>query len=409
MRGNVLIVQSGGPTAVINSSCCGIIREVLKHEHSFGEVYGAINGILGVLSEELVDLKREDVATIELLRRTPSSALGSCRYKLTDKDYDRVLNVIEAHDIRYCFFIGGNDTMDTADKMDKLLKRHSREVYVIGIPKTIDNDLVGTDHCPGYPSVARWLAIAVRDAGLDTKAIYTTDTVKIIETMGRDSGWLVAATALAREEPGSPPHLIYLPERPFHEDRFLLDVKRVYSELGYAVIAVSEGLRDKEGRLLVESRAEHDVDSFGHAQRGGVADYLCRLVKDRLAIKARFDKPGTIQRVSMVCASEVDLEEAYEVGKEAVQRVLEGKSGCMITLKRMPGEEYKCAKGSIAFGQVANLERLMPDEFINGDGNDVTGEFLEWARPLVRPGLPEYARLRRTLVEKRLDTFHVRK
>ena len=409
MRGNVLIAQSGGPTAVINSSCCGIIQEVLKYEDSFGEIYGAINGILGVLSEELVDLKREDAATIELLKRTPSSALGSCRYKLTDKDYNRVLNVIEAHDIRYCFFIGGNDTMDTADKMDKLLKRHSREVYVIGIPKTIDNDLIGTDHCPGYPSAARWLAIAVRDAGLDTRAIYTTDTVKIIETMGRNSGWLVAATALAREDPGSPPHLIYLPERPFHEARFLLDVKRVYSKLGCAVIAVAEGLRDKEGKLLVESRAEHDADSFGHAQRGGVADYLCRLVADRLAIKARSDKPGTIQRVSMVCASEIDLEEAYEVGKKAVQLVLEEKSGCMITLKRMSGEEYKCAKGSIALGQVANQERLMPDEFINGDGNDVTGKFLEWARPLIQPGLPEYAHLRKILVEKKLDAFHLRK
>ncbi len=408
MRGNVLIAQSGGPTAVINSSCCGIIQEALKHEDSFGEVYGAINGILGVLSEELVDLKREDAATIELLRQTPSSALGSCRYKLTDKDYDRVINVIEAHDIRYCFFIGGNDTMDTAAKMDKLLKKHNREVCVIGVPKTVDNDLIGIDHCPGYPSAARWLAIAVRDAGLDTQAIYTSDTVKIIETMGRQSGWLVAASALARKAPGSPPHLIYFPERPFREDKFLLDVKRVYSKLGYAVIAVSEGLRDKEGKPLVESRAEHDVDSFGHAQRGGVADYLCRLVANRLAIKARADKPGTIQRVSMVCASEVDIEEAYEVGKEAVQLVLEGKSGYMITLKREPGEEYKCAKGTIALEEVANKERLMPDEFINGDGNDVTAEFLGWARPLIQPELPEYAHLRRILVEKKLNAFRLR-
>jgi 6-phosphofructokinase len=409
MKGNVLIAQSGGPTAVTNSSCCGIIQEVAKHKASSTGVYGAINGILGVLNEELVDLNKEDASTIELLRQTPSSALGSCRYRLTDRDYERVLNVITAHDIRYCFFIGGNDTMDTADKVDRLLKERNRESCVIGIPKTVDNDLVGTDHCPGYPSAARWLAIAVRDAGLDTRAIYTSDTIKIIETMGRDSGWLAAASALARDGDFSAPHLIYFPERPLYPDKFLADVKKVHSQLGYVVIVVSEGLKGEDGTPLVESKTKLDVDAFGHAQRGGVADYLCHLIADNLKLKARFDKPGTIQRVSMVCASEVDLEEAYEVGRKAVSEALAGKSGQMITLLREPGDEYRCSTGTIPLSQVANKAQFLPDNFISLDGNDVTQAFVNWLEPLLSPGLPVYAHLRGTLVDKKLADFHLEK
>ena len=409
MKGNVLISQSGGPTAVINSSCSGIIQEVLKHKDVFTGVYGAVNGIMGVLNEELIDLGKEDAITIELLRQTPSSALGSCRYKLSDRDYERVLNVIAAHDIRYCFFIGGNDTMDTANKVCGMLKARNYESCVIGIPKTVDNDLIVTDHCPGYASAARWLAIAVRDAGLDTKAIYTSDTIKIIETMGRDSGWMAAATVLARDEDFAPPHLIYLPERPLQLEKFLADVKQVHSKLGYAVIAVSEGLRGEDGAPLVESKSKLDVDAFGHAQRGGVADYLCHLIADNLKLKARFDKPGTIQRVSMICASEVDLKEAYEVGKKGVKEALAGRSGNMITLMRKPGEEYKCSTGTIPLDQVANKAKTMPDNFINQTGNDVTQEFVDWLRPLIKPGLPEYAHLKRTRVKKKLDAFSSKK
>ena len=398
MKGNVLISQSGGPTVVINSSCCGIIQEVAKHEDKFTRVYGAVNGILGVLNEELADLSKENAFTIELLRQTPSSVLGSCRYKLFDNDYDRVLNIIEAHDIRYCFFIGGNDTMDTANKVDNLLKERNWEACVVGIPKTVDNDLIETDHCPGYASAARWLAIAVRDAGLDTQAIYTSDTIKIIETMGRDSGWMAAATALARDSDFSAPHLIYLPERPLHLDKFLADVKNVHSKLGYVVIAVSEGLRGEDGAPLVESKSKLNIDAFGHGQRGGVADYLCHLIADNLKLKARFDKPGTIQRVSMVCASKVDLKEAYEVGEKAVREALAGKSGNMITLQREQGKEYKCSMGTIPSSQVANKVKFMPDNFISPDGNDVTQAFVNWLEPLLSPGLPEYAHLKKTLV-----------
>lgn len=402
MKGNLLIVQSGGPTAVINSSCYGIIQKALENREQIEVIYGAVNGILGVLNEVMVDLTKEDLATLELLKQTPSSALGSCRYRLTENDYQHVLSILEAYNIRYCFFIGGNDTMDTANKVTNIAREHSYKLRIIGVPKTVDNDLVGTDHCPGYPSVARWLAIAVRDAGLDTKAIYTADPIKIIETMGRDSGWITASTALARDESGDPPHLIYFPERPFEEDRFIKDVKRVYNRLGYVVITVSEGLKDKKGVTLVESSAKVDIDTFGHAQRGGVADYLCNLIKDRLEIKARFDKPGTIQRVSMMCVSEVDTEEAYQVGRVAVEQALQGKSGYMITLERFPSDEYKYTTGLIKLEHVANLKKEMPNEFINDDGNDVTEEFLEWARPLIKPSLPKYARLKRVPVKKKL-------
>lgn len=402
MKGNVLIAQSGGPTAVINASCCGIIQEAFKHEEQIQELYGAINGISGILQEDLADLRKEDPATIELLKYTPSSAMGSCRYKLTEKNYDRIFDVLRIHDIHYCFFIGGNDTMDTANKIDLLAKKHGYGIQVMGIPKTVDNDLVGTDHCPGYPSIARWLAIAVRDAGLDTKAIYTSDTVKIIETMGRDCGWITAATALARDNFNETPHLIYLPERPFDEAKFLADVKRFYDKFGYVVITVCEGLKDKEGKTIVEFTSKVDVDAFGHAQRGGIAEYLCKLTQTNLNIKARFDKPGTIQRVSAFCASEVDVKEAYLVGKLAVMYAIEGKSGYMVTLEREAAKGYKCNTGLIKLEQVANAVKKVPDKFINEEGNDVTPEFLEWLRPLVKPELPQYAYLRKFKVEKKL-------
>ncbi len=404
MKGNALISQSGGPTAVVNSSCCGIVQEAFKHGEQIGRIYGAVNGILGVLNEEMLDLTEEDASTIELLRQTPSSALGSCRYRLIEKEYDRVLEVLKVHNIRFCFFIGGNDTMDTANKVKKLAESRNYEIRVIGVPKTVDNDLVGTDHCPGYPSVARWLAIAVRDAGLDTKAIYTSDAVKIIETMGRDSGWITAATALARDSRDDPPHLIYLPERPFNEENFLLEVKKVYNKLGYVVVTVCEGIRDRKGKVIVESREKVDVDSFGHAQPGGVSSYLSNLVKDKIGIKARFDKPGTIQRVSMVCASKIDLEEAYQVGQFAIEQAIEGKSGYMVSLERLPGRNYTCVANLVELDSIANLVRMVPDEFINEEGNDVTEKFIDWARPLIEPGLLDYAHFKRVLVKKKLST-----
>ncbi len=401
LRGNLVVGQSGGPTAVINASLAGVIQEALRHEAIDG-IYGMRHGIEGLLREELVDLRRQSTETIERLRHTPSAALGSCRHKLSAVDYERALRVLRAHNVRYFIYIGGNDSADTSHRLAELAAREDYELRVIGVPKTVDNDLVETDHCPGHSSVARWLAVSVRDAGLDTEAIGVVDTVKVIETMGRDTGWITAATALAREREGDPPHLIYLPERPFDRGRFLADVDRVYRERGHVVVTVCEGSKDERGEYLSASRREVDVDRFGHAQLGGVAAALCDLIATELKIKARFDKPGTIQRVSGVLTSPVDVDEAYRVGQTAVREAAAGKSGVMVSIIREPGPQYRSTLGLVPLERVANAVRKVPDEFIAPAGNDVTAAYLSYIRPLIGPPLPEYARLARVPVPARL-------
>ena len=399
--GKAVFAQSGGPTAVINSSICGAIEEARKHKEIVA-MYGSIHGILGVLHENMIDLNRESPRTISLLRRTPSSSLGSSRYKLKEEDYDRILKVLAAHDIRYFFIAGGNDSMDTANRVFRMARERGYELSVMGLPKTVDNDLPITDHCPGYGSVARWLALSVRDAGLDTEAIYTSDTIKVVETMGRNAGWITAATALARQRPNDAPHIILLPEIPFSRDKFLSDVERVYRKLGYALIACCEGLRDENGDYLTASQRSLDTDRFGHRQLGGVGETLCGIIAEGLKIKARADKPGTIQRVSALLASPVDVEEAYATGAQAVKHAVEGKSGWMVTLEREPGAEYACKTGIVSLEEVANREKKVPREFINAEGTGVTGAFLEYVTPLIGGPLPEYARLEKHFVKKRL-------
>ena len=399
--GKAVFAQSGGPTAVINSSICGAIEEARKHKEIVA-MYGSIHGILGVLHENMIDLNRESPRTISLLRQTPSSSLGSSRYKLKEEDYDRILKVLAAHDIRYFFIAGGNDSMDTANRVFKMAREKGYELSVMGLPKTVDNDLPITDHCPGYGSVARWLALSVRDAGLDTEAIYTSDTIKVVETMGRNAGWITAATALARQRPNDAPHIILLPEIPFSRDKFLSDVERVYRKLGYALITCCEGLRDENGDYLTASQRSLDTDRFGHRQLGGVGETLCGIIADGLKIKARADKPGTIQRVSALLASPVDVAEAYATGAQAVRHAVEGKSGWMVTLEREPGAEYACKTGIVSLEEVANREKKVPREFINAEGTGVTGAFLEYVTPLIGGPLPEYARLEKHFVKKRL-------
>ena len=399
--GKAVFAQSGGPTAVINSSICGAIEEARKHKEIVA-MYGSIHGILGVLHENMIDLNRESPRTISLLRQTPSSSLGSSRYKLKEEDYDRILKVLAAHDIRYFFIAGGNDSMDTANRVFKMARERGYELSVMGLPKTVDNDLPITDHCPGYGSVARWLALSVRDAGLDTEAIYTSDTIKVVETMGRNAGWITAATALARQQPNDAPHIILLPEIPFSRDKFLSDVERVYRKLGYALITCCEGLRDENGDYLTASQRSLDTDRFGHRQLGGVGETLCGIIAEGLKIKARADKPGTIQRVSALLASPVDVEEAYATGAQAVKHAVEGKSGWMVTLEREPGAEYACKTGIVSLEEVANREKKVPREFINAEGTGVTGAFLEYVTPLIGGPLPEYARLEKHFVKKRL-------
>lgn len=398
LKGNVVIGQSGGPTAVINSSLCGAIQEALKHDEITG-IYGMVHGIMGMLDEDFIDLGKQDPLIIEGLRYTPSAALSSCRYKVSADEYDKILDVLKKYNIRYFFYAGGNDSQDTARKVSALARDKGYELRAIGIPKTVDNDLPEIDHCPGYGSVSRWLAIAVRDAGLDTEAIGIVDNVKVIETMGRNTGWITAATALAKEGEDDAPHLIYLPERPFDEEKFLADVDSVYKKYGYCVITVCEGLVDKNGKYITASSRAIDTDKFGHKQLGGVAQYLCDVIANGLKIKARWDKPGTIQRVSMMCASKVDLEEAYMVGKMAVKYAVDGKTDFMVTLVREPGKEYRCITDLVELDKVALGTKKVPDEYINKDGNFVTDAFLEYARPLIGEPLPKYVRLKKIPVK----------
>lgn len=401
LRGNLVVGQSGGPTAVINASLAGVIQEAHRHE-SIGGIYGMKHGVEGLLQEDLVDLGAEPVGSVELLKHTPSAALGSCRHKLDDADYARILGILRAHNIRYFLYIGGNDSADTSHRLAELASRENYDLRVMGIPKTVDNDLVETDHCPGHPSVARWLAVSVRDAGLDTEAIGVVDTVKVIETMGRDSGWITASTALARTHDDAAPHLIYLPERPLRRDQFLADVDRVYRGLGHAVITVCEGQKDERGQYLSASTRSVDIDKFGHPQLGGVAAALCDLISTELKIKARFDKPGTIQRVSATLASPVDIEEAWRVGQAAVAQAVGGVSGQMVTILREGDRPYQSHTGLVRLDRVANRIRLVPDAFIAPSGNDVTAAYLDYIRPLIGVPLTAYARLSGATVPTRL-------
>ena len=401
MKGKAVVGQSGGPTAVINSSLAGVIQEALRHSE-IEAIYGAINGIKGVLEEEFVDLGQEPAEVLEGLRRTPGAALGSIRYKVKEGDYERILQVFKAHNIRYFFYIGGNDSMDTAMKLDSLAKETGYELRVIGIPKTIDNDLAYTDHCPGYGSAARFVAMAVRDSGWDTRAMRVNSPVKIVEIMGRNAGWLAGAAALAKEREDDPPHLIYVPERPLSKDKLLKDVEEAYRRYGYVVIALSEGVVNERGEPFGGEFAPKEVDAFGHVLKGGASDAAASIIKAELGLSTRIDKPNYLYRSFSLAVSEVDREEAYEVGRVAVIAALAGETGKMVTLIREPGPVYRSTTGLVELEKVANVERYLPDDFINGDGNFVTEAFIEYARPLIGGDLPPYARLRGVKVPKKL-------
>jgi len=402
LRGKLVMAQSGGPTAVINSSICGVIQEAVKHAALEG-VYGAIDGIMGILHEQMIDLKKEAPDIVTLLRQTPSSALGSCRKKLDTKDLERILSVLKAHDIRYFFYNGGNDSMDTANKISQMATASGYEMRVLGIPKTVDNDLVETDHCPGFGSAARWVALAMRDMGRDTASgASTTTSVNILEAMGRDSGYLTGATALAREDEDDAPHLIYLPEVAFDMDQFLNDVQQVHDRLGYVLIAISEGIRDRDGNLLTTSSMK---DAFGHVQLGGVGNYLAQMVTDRLKIKARANVPGTLQRASVPLASASDLDEAYLVGKMAVTYAIEGQTGVMVSLVRTSDDPYICTTGSVPLDKVANAKKMVSPEYITPDGNFVTEQFIRYVKPLVGELQPKYMRFRKHAVPQLLEKY----
>ncbi|NLX21360.1 MAG: 6-phosphofructokinase [Phycisphaerae bacterium] len=416
MKGRCVVAQSGGPTAVINASACGVIQTALARGEVFTGVYGAYNGILGVLEEDLFDLGQETPQAIEGLKRTPAAALGSCRYKLKDLskdrvDYERILEVFKAHDIRYFFYIGGNDSMDTADKVSRLARELKYDLVAIGVPKTIDNDLAETDHCPGYGSVAKYVATAVMEAGRDTESLYTADTCNVIEVMGRNAGWIAAATGIARRTEEDAPHLIYLPEIPFSADRFVADVRECLKQLGRCVVAVGEGIRDAEGRFVSEMGGSFSQDSFGHKQLGGVAEALQRIVEKEVGVKCRTNKLGLCQRTAMHFASLTDRDEAYRCGQAAVEAALAGERCKMVTLVRQGSEPYNycCGMGLADLATVANGEKVLPREYMNEAGNHITTAMRDYAVPLMRgevkieigpDGLPLYVRLRRQMVER---------
>ena len=415
---NVIVAQSGGPTAVINSSACGVIQEAVK-SGKIGRVLGATNGILGVLKEDLFDISAERPETIEALKRTPAAAIGSCRYKLkslekSKADYERILDVFKAHDIHYFFYAGGNDSMDTADKVNKLEKDTGYELVCIGVPKTIDNDLACTDHCPGYGSVAKYVATCAAEAGRDTEALYTTDTCTILEVMGRNAGWIAAATGLAVKSRQDAPHLIYLPEAVFSFDKLIGDVKAMLKEFSRVFIVAGEGLKNESGNYITADTGTFGKDSFGHVQLGGVAEMLKAVIEKEVGIKVRFNKLGTNQRSAMHFASLTDVNEAYMCGRMAVKAALAGENGKMVTLVREDGSEYRCTTGLAELSDVANGEKKVPKEYINDSGNGVTDAMRDYVRPLVQgeapitigqDGLPVFMRFERKPLEKKLPEY----
>lgn len=413
--GNVLVGQSGGPTAVINASVAGVVAEALNHG-CIEEIYGSLNGVLGILQEDLIDLASESQQTVRGLRYTPGAALGTCRYKLKkQQDFERVLEVFKAHNIRYFFYAGGNDSQDTADKISKLAQQQDYELRVIGIPKTIDNDLPGTDHCPGYGSVIKYIGTTVRELACDNEAMGQNDLVSILEVMGRNAGWIAAGASLAkrRDHPHDPPHLIYLPEIAFSPEKFVEDVKRVLKREKYCMIVVGEGLIDADGNYV---SAAETTDAFGHAQLGGAGDYLKSLVEQHLpAVKARVARLGIAQRAAAHGGSKTDADEAFLAGQAAVKAAINGETDMMVTLVRGDSDHYTCETGLAPLSDIANGVKKLPREWINEDGVSMNFQFLRYAQPLILgettvpfdSGLPVFVKLEKVRVEKQLGGYEL--
>lgn len=401
LKGNVLVAQSGGPTSVINSSLYGVITEAKKHG-CIENVYGAIHGIEGVLKREIIDLTQQEDQIIEGLTRTPGAALGGCRYKVKEEDFEDIFNTFKAYNIKYFFYIGGNDSMDTADRVSKYAEKIGYELRVFGIPKTIDNDLPETHHCPGFGSCAKYIITSVREAGLHTASMYTSEPITILQTVGRNTGWLPGASALARVDENDAPHIICFPEIPFDEEKFLAKVQETYDRIGGAFIVVGEGLRRADGSYVNAQTDAVGTDAFGHPMLGGVSDYLRESIEKNLKIKARNVKLDICQQAAMHFASSRDVNDAIAVGRRAVQEAVAGKSGYMVTLL-----EEEAATGLVELDKVANIEREVPREWIDASGNYVTQEFLDYALPLIQgqaevkieDGLPSYVKLARIWVK----------
>jgi 6-phosphofructokinase 1 len=417
-RANAFYAQSGGVTAVINASACGVIETARQHKDRIGKVYAGRNGIVGALREELIDTGKESARAIAGLRTTPSGAFGSCRYKLksleeNQREYARLIDVFRAHNIRYFFYNGGGDSQDTAHKVSQLGVALDYPLTCIGIPKTVDNDLPFTDCCPGFGSVAKYVAVSTREAALDVASMCETSTkVFILEVMGRHAGWIAGAGGLAQEAPGEAPHIILFPEIKFDRARFLAKVRGTVRKHGYCVIVVSEGVQNPDGTFLADAGAK---DAFGHTQLGGVAPTLAAMIKDELGYKYHWAVADYLQRAARHIASATDVAQAYAVGKAAVEFALEGRNAVMPVIVRKREQPYRWTVDSVPLFRVANVERKMPRSFITRDGFGITSACRRYLAPLIegedypayRNGLPQYVKLKNVLVQKKLPAFEV--
>ena len=410
---NAFYAQSGGVTAVINATACGLIETARKHKNRIGKVYAGRDGIIGALTEDLIDTSKESAAAIKALRYTPSGAFGSCRYKLKGLEenraqYERLIAVFKAHNIGYFFYNGGNDSADTAYKVSQISEKLGYPVTCVGVPKTVDNDLAVTDCCPGFGSVAKYVATSIREAGFDVASMARTSTkVFVLEVMGRHAGWITAACGLAAEKSGDAPQILLFPEMTFNQEKFLARVDAVVKKYGYCAIGVSEGIRGADGKFLSESGLK---DAFGHAQLGGVAPQIANLVKDKLGYKYHWAVADYLQRAARHIASKTDVEQAYAVGKAAVELAIKGRNAVMPVIVRKSNKPYKWTIECADLKDIANKEKMMPRDFITADGFHITEKCRRYLSPLIagedyppyKNGLPSYIKLKNVAVKKKL-------
>ncbi len=408
LKGACIIGQSGGPTSVINASAYGCIKTALENEN-ITAVYGALNGIKGVLDDNLIDMGKEDPAELEFMKYTPSSALGSCRYKLKDPDvdptdYNRILEIFKKYNVRYFFYNGGNDSMDTCNKISKFMLKNGYECRVMGIPKTIDNDLAGTDHCPGYASAAKYIATSLMEIYHDAR-VYDTGMITVVEIMGRNAGWLTASASLACAK-GSGPDLIYCPENNFDMDTFISEVLDIYNKNKKCIVAVSEGIHDKNGKYISEYGNDlgNATDGFGHAQLGGLATYLASILKEKTGAKVRGIELSLLQRCAAHSASQTDIEESFSAGKAAVDNATAGITDKMVGFERSYVDgKYVCNTKLFDLSIVANTEKKIPADWFNEEKNGLNEKFVEYALPLIQgetklpkeDSLPRFVKLKK--------------
>jgi ATP-dependent phosphofructokinase / diphosphate-dependent phosphofructokinase len=412
---NAFYAQSGGVTAVINASACGLIETARRHRNKIGKVYAGRHGIIGALTEDMIDTGKESAAAIRALRHTPGGAFGSARYKLAGIDknrsqYERLIDIFRAHDIGYFFYNGGNDSMDTAQKVSEIAVQMDYPITCIGIPKTVDNDLPITDCCPGFGSAAKYIAVSTREAALDVASMARTSTkVFVLEVMGRHAGWMAAAGGLAGEKAGDAPHIILFPEIEFDRERFLAKVKLCVEKYGYCVIVVSEGVHGPDGKFLAEAGTK---DAFGHSQLGGVGPVVAQMTQEAFGYKFHWAVADYLQRSARHIASKVDVDQAYAVGKAAVELALKGRNAVMPVIIRKSSKPYRWSIGEAPLSAVANQEKKLPRNFITADGFGITAAARAYLLPLIggedyppyRHGLPAYAALKGVGVPKRLRT-----